>query len=188
MKTPVPAREVKTIQAQGAQVLETAQNLEVSLATQKRAIDLLSLIAEAKKQLEAKRRAAVDPLNQKVKEINAFFRNLEQPFNEADKIVRQKIVQFRAEEEQRRREEEKKLQETNMFAIVPKLATTQRAEMGQATAHKVWEFEIEDEAQIPREYLSVDTKKIREAIKQGVRHIPGVRIFQTERLTIRRNG
>ncbi|MGB9791315.1 MAG: hypothetical protein ACPLTR_01910 [Thermacetogeniaceae bacterium] len=188
MKALVPAREVKTIQAQGAQVLETAQNLEVSLATHKRAIDLLSLIAEAKKQLETRRRAAVDPLNQKVKEINSFFRELEYPFEEADRIVRQKLIRFRAEEEQKRREEEKKLQETNIFAVVPKLATTQRAEMGQAIAHKVWEFEIEDEAQIPREYLSVDTRKIREAIKQGVRHIPGIRIFQTERLTVRRNG
>ncbi len=188
MKTPVPAREVKNIQAQGAQVLETAQSIQVTMDTHKQAIDLLGLIAEAKKRLETKRRAAVDPLNQKVKEINSFFRELEYPFEEADRIVRQKLIRFRAEEEQRRREEEKKLQETNMFAVVPKLAATQRAEMGQAIAHKVWEFEIEDEAQIPREYLSVDTKKIREAINRGVRHIPGVRIYQTERITVRRNG
>lgn len=50
---------------------------------------------------------------------------------------------------------------------------------------KRWAFEITDAAQVPREYLMVDEKKIREAVTNGERIIPGVRIYQSESLTIR---
>jgi hypothetical protein len=50
---------------------------------------------------------------------------------------------------------------------------------------KRWAFEIMDETQVPHEYLTVDEKKIREAIAAGTRCISGVRIFQQESLTIR---
>lgn len=45
-------------------------------------------------------------------------------------------------------------------------------------ARKVWTFEITGENEIPRAFLSIDEKKIRAAIKDGVRDIPGVRIYQ----------
>lgn len=48
-----------------------------------------------------------------------------------------------------------------------------------------WTFEITSEKDIPREYLQVNETAIREAIKAGVREIPGVRIFQSQSLTIR---
>jgi hypothetical protein len=35
---------------------------------------------------------------------------------------------------------------------------------------------------VPRAYLIVDEKKIREAIKMGVTEIPGIRIFTTQRI------
>jgi hypothetical protein len=50
---------------------------------------------------------------------------------------------------------------------------------------KRWAFEIMDETLVPKEYLIVDEKKIREAIAAGTRSISGVRIFQQESLTIR---
>lgn len=48
-----------------------------------------------------------------------------------------------------------------------------------------WVFDIEDESKIPREYLSIDPKKIREAIKAGVREIPGTKIYQDVAVSIR---
>ncbi len=50
---------------------------------------------------------------------------------------------------------------------------------------KRWVFEIENVGMVPREYLQVDEKKIREAITAGVRDIPGVRIYQDESITLR---
>ena len=40
--------------------------------------------------------------------------------------------------------------------------------------------------QVPREYMSLDVPVVRAAIAQdGIRHIPGLRIFQTEGLRVR---
>ena len=38
---------------------------------------------------------------------------------------------------------------------------------------------------IPREYLVLDPVKIRQAIKEGIREIKGVKIFQKETLAIK---
>ncbi len=50
---------------------------------------------------------------------------------------------------------------------------------------KRWVFEVTDAHLVPREYLVVDEKKIREAVSTGTRLIPGVRIYQESGLTIR---
>lgn len=49
-----------------------------------------------------------------------------------------------------------------------------------------WTFEIVDLDQVPREYMSLDVEIVREAItKDGVREIPGLRIFQAETLRVK---
>jgi hypothetical protein len=62
---------------------------------------------------------------------------------------------------------------------------TVETDSAQVTARLVWDFEIVDESKIPREYLMVNEKAIRAAIKAGVRDIPGVRIFQKEELAVK---
>ena len=50
-----------------------------------------------------------------------------------------------------------------------------------------WKFVVEDPALVPREYLSVDDKKIRgvvEALKDQTR-IPGVRVFPRRNESVR---
>jgi uncharacterized membrane protein YqiK len=60
-------------------------------------------------------------------------------------------------------------------ATVPK---TVRSAEGSATMVKSWTFEVTDPAAVPREYLVVDEKALRAAVKDGIREIPGVRIFE----------
>ena len=50
---------------------------------------------------------------------------------------------------------------------------------------KTWAFEITDASTVPRAYLIVDEKAIRQAVRDGVRTIPGVRIYQEESLRVR---
>lgn len=52
-------------------------------------------------------------------------------------------------------------------------------------AKKVWTFTVTDRLQVPREYLAVDEKKIREAVRAGIREIPGVEIFQDTQIAVR---
>lgn len=41
-----------------------------------------------------------------------------------------------------------------------------------------WKAEVIDELKVPREYMIVDMRRINEAVRAGVRDIPGVTIFQ----------
>ncbi len=49
----------------------------------------------------------------------------------------------------------------------------------------VWKVEIIDEKLVPREYCDPVMTLLRDAVKRGVREIPGTRIFQETRLAIR---
>ena len=55
-----------------------------------------------------------------------------------------------------------------------------------AYVRKSWSFEVVDLAQVPRGYLVLDGEAVRRAIvKEGIRSIPGLRIFQSEVLRVR---
>jgi len=69
--------------------------------------------------------------------------------------------------------------------VIPKASGPVRTAAGTASNKKVWKFEITDAQAVPREYLVVDEKAIREAVKAGVRTIPGVNIFETTDIAIR---
>lgn len=50
---------------------------------------------------------------------------------------------------------------------------------------KVWTFEVTDEDQLPRKFLMADEQHIRKAVAEGIRDIPGVRIWEDERMASR---
>jgi hypothetical protein len=57
-----------------------------------------------------------------------------------------------------------------------------------ATAYvtRSWTFEVLDLDQVPRGYMRLDVEVVRESIaRDGVREIPGLRIFQAESLRVR---
>ena len=45
---------------------------------------------------------------------------------------------------------------------------------------KDWTFEVINETLVPKAYMSIDSKKINDAIDAGIREIDGIRIFQKE--------
>jgi hypothetical protein len=49
-----------------------------------------------------------------------------------------------------------------------------------------WCFEVVDLMEVPRHFLGLDAETVRTAItKDGIRDIPGLRIFQIENLRVR---
>ena len=74
-----------------------------------------------------------------------------------------------------------KAQKDNPFATVDEL----KVEDGTITCKTNWDFEVQDETLIPREYLQVDAGAIEKAIKFGTRKIPGVKIFSYETTSLR---
>jgi acyl transferase domain-containing protein len=141
----------------------------------------LEAAKEKKKQAEAERKAVV-------KKIDTFNK----PLKEAERQTRSMIEQYQNElERQRREEEERRRKEAEEQAAkaeaegkpapapepVPEKKEVPKTEG--VTFYENWTFEIEDESQIPREYMQVDEKKIRQYVKamKGDAKIPGVKIW-----------
>jgi hypothetical protein len=72
-------------------------------------------------------------------------------------------------------------------ALAKPEATHIRGDYGStAYVRKAWTFEVIDLDQVPRDYMSLDVEVVREAIiKDAVRDIPGLRIYQSETLHVR---
>jgi hypothetical protein len=63
------------------------------------------------------------------------------------------------------------------------VVTTAAPRAAGTTTAKVWDYEVTDLSQVPREYLMLDDKKIRNAvIHQDIRGIAGLRIFQKDQI------
>lgn len=173
----------------------------------KEASNMLGIIASAKKNLEKHRKFFVQPLNDQVKRINLWFKGRMEPLEKADGTIRSKVLVFRQEQERRRREEEERLRKLAQkeqkrlekqaikkgepapppipVPIIPEQSKSVHGDFGTVSAKKVWDFEVLDEMKIPREFLMVNEKAVRAAVKAGVRNIPGVRVFQREELAVK---
>lgn len=93
----------------------------------------------------------------------------------------------KAEEEAHKKAEENKTQYIEpqkiespvvVEPIIPKKETTTRTEAGSASLAQRWTFKIIDASLVPREYLVVSETLLRDAVKAGIRTIPGVEIYQ----------
>ena len=187
--------EVKDISAEVNDLITAVTDLEVcDASTNEYAISLLAGIAGVRKKAETQRKAFTEPLNRSLKEINSFFKNFLAPAEKADGTLRVKVLLFRREEEERTRKQAAELQKkleseagegtTPAPVVAQTPPTTVQARGGSATVKKTWDFALYDFDLIPKEYLAVDTKAISQAIKAGIREIPGVNIFQKESLAV----
>lgn len=101
----------------------------------------------------------------------------------AEKAERDRLEALRkAEEEAKANAVEAPVVAAPVVQEAPKVT---RTEAGSASQRKVWTFEIEHPEAVPREYLTVDEKKIRDAVRMGVREIAGVRIFEESKTVFR---
>jgi len=182
-----------------AEATAIASTEDVSLATAD-----LSLIANLKKAVEDKRKELVVPLQEYVKTINGEIKLISDPLNEADRVMRQKVLAYKAEQEAKRIEAENlarmerelaerkaKLEGTEAPPAQP--ATTiyrppdlTRTEAGSSTVMKVAKWELIDKALVPEHYKIVDAAAITRAVKasKGMQAIPGIRIFFEDSLRV----
>ena len=125
-----------------------------------------------------------------------MFKQYSIPLDEADKIIRDKMLFFRKlEEEKRLKEEERIRKEATKIAKKENISVEEviagadikeiPKTIGTTTIKKIWTFEIIDEKKIPRDFLMIDEVNIREAIRKGVREISGIKIFEKETISTR---
>ena len=174
---------------------------------EKQAVDEASRAKRLTKDLESQRKAVIKDPDRFVRDVNAFVRSFKRPLDEVVGTLRQKIGTYQYQKELERRKAEKAMKEEAAKlqakleaeakqsgieappitpAPAPKPDTTTRTETGAtASIRTQWVGEIEDPDQVPREYCIPDEKKIRQAVKDGIREIAGVRIFEKPTTVLR---
>ena len=160
-----------------------------------------SAIREGKqllKQVSTARKAITTPLQEQVKSWITKEKELVAPIEEAIQRADTLIQQFNAEvaaqqqavldriaEEERARlkEDSSSVEEVRQQSEFRRqIAVAQHSTEG---VRNVWTFEVQNVDNVPREYLMLDEKKIRQAIQSGERHIPGLMIFQKQQTVYR---
>ena len=203
MKEILQDKQVLVIQKESKDVVTRAENFQIiSEESASTANKVLHWIAQKKKELEDRRKFFVQPLNDHVKRINAEFKEVTEPLEKADGIIRGKVIEWRAkiemeiqkknEELRKKAEKEREKQEKKAEAkgeVPPAPTPIPVVELPKSidgvSTMKVWTYEILDIGKVPIDFMVLDSVAVIRAIRQGVRDIPGLRIFQKETIQVR---
>lgn len=193
------------VRALGLEVIAIVQQAEarvvLSDADVHEATGEIALIAGLKKAFEEKRREYTVPLNGYLKDINAVFKEYTDPLDRADKMTREKVLAYRAEQERQRQEQERinRLREeaaqaemrlkgeltepVNLVEVAPTQPAHYRTVAGDLGKTMVWRFEVVDFSLLPDDYKLPDMVKIRRVVIAGAT-IPGVHSWKEESLRV----
>ncbi len=155
--------------------------------------------------IEKLRKSIVDAPNQFVKAVNNFAKQYTGKLSDIESNLKAKINRYQVEQQrarieaQKRADEEaKKLQElvnqeskqagiepVQVSAPVIPVQTVTRTDNGSASLRKVWTWKLIDLKAVPDEYKVVNDKAINQAVKAGIRNIPGIDIYEESQTVIR---
>lgn len=207
--------EIKEVEAGIAPVVAAANNLAItSTGDYLTATNFLTEIAGQKKKVGAALDPAVSSAHKTHKELVALKKTFTDPLENAERLVKSKILTYQREEDQKRQAEIRRQQEearakadeeamqAALNAPDPAAATeildaaieapaprvyvppTVPAVSGVST-RKVWQFEVVDTSKVPAEFWILDTPAIGRAVRGGARDIPGVRIYPEDSVSVR---
>jgi hypothetical protein len=184
--------EIQVLEKQVSPLIEKAGSYIInSVEVVDEASHFLRQVKDTENEIEKARLKITAPLNLSLKEANDLFRNLTAPLGQARMLLTNKILVWKQAETKRIEAEEaksRKLQEYHESVghnvSAPKVLERLDNKIGNTQTVKFWTFEVEDTAKVPDQYKVVNSSLITQAIRDGVRIIPGVKIFQGERLSI----
>lgn len=190
-------------------------DIEVSDATVFEATEYTKRLNVFRKALDTEKKKVLDPLKAAVAAAEAPFKRLAGELEKLDSMLRGKLLTYnqakRAAEQARleaeREAQRKALEEATNQAILEgkledarKIAEAEKytseqvviapkvsVHAPQATASTVtrWKYEVTNPAVVPREFCEPSPALINRAVQNGVRVIPGVRIWPEESISIR---
>ena len=206
--------EVLAVQSEALTVADHARELVIiDEASNGLALDMLAQCRKAGRRIDALKKRWVDPLTAQVKLIRDDFDAMAAPAKEADQILSRKTSAYRMQVQEAARKEQQRLrllaekrqaaaeakaevrgvEPPPVMPIVPTVAppakTVATDSGAKITYRKQTHFEIVDPARVPREYWTIDEKRVGAAVRAGIatpeNPIPGVRIWITEEATVR---
>jgi hypothetical protein len=206
--------EAKQLIAHTDAILAEAETYKVATAQQfADAGDVLKRIKSHQKKLDESESDITRPINAGLKAVRDLFRGPKERAARAESLVKRAMIAFSDEQERIRRVEQAKADELarkereRIEAQAKKAAESGKTEKAEALEQRAatvvapiiqreppkvsgvnfretWKFEVENEELVPREYLSVDEKKIRAVVNalKGGTQIPGVRVYSEKNL------
>lgn len=179
VKVELMCRTVNDLEITDMESCKSALNISTDVK------DLLDEIEQAKKRLIGPHKQFINVINETVKEM-------------CDKLeIAGELIINRLEEYQKVLEtQEEMLQKLNIDSFetldmaVELIATNGRQMPSTAktiVTHKTeHDFKVSNKAIVPLEYLQVDEAKVKQAIKMGITHIPGITVTENKKLVLRR--
>ncbi len=203
--SPESDESVKSLQVEVRGLLHYAEGRVIATdADAKSATEDLSLLSKLKKAIADKRKDWLTPIKEKLDAVDAVFKSLSTPLDQADKTTRSKIMAYRAEQERKAREAEeinrlrmeaaKKEMElkgeltesVNLVEVAPAQPKTVHTEVGSAGMRDNWTYEVVDFVALPNEYKVADTAMLNSIAKKyhDQKQVPGVKFTNKPILAI----
>jgi len=190
--------ELQNIESQISPVIEKAQGYVVdTIEDVENASSFLKEIKDMEKVVEDKRTEFTKPLNQSLKSINDTFKKMREPLEQARDLLTKKILAWKKAEAERVAAEQaawRKIQEAEAELRRLKNEPEVKEEpitiapvvnkIGNMQTVKRWTYEVTDFSNLSDTYKMIDSVKINQAIREGMRDVPGLRIYQEESLSI----
>jgi len=170
----------------------------------------VALGGEAKKMVKAvelRRKTVTERAEDYVKTIKGLEKSLTGPLERAEQILKGKIKAYKDRQELARREAEKKAREAQAelqkkldqeakekgvepvqvaAPVIPKAEKVVRADTGTAAyTSKHWVCIVERPDDVPRQYCQPVQRLLNDAVKMGIREIPGCKIDEQEDVRFR---
>lgn len=195
-KAEVTEKDIVVIQKKAGNLVERATNFLVdSDKAYGQASQAVAWIRNSLKKFEVARKFYTDPLNDQVKKINARYKGYKDPFIEADKLMSDKMLDYRREQnaikEKADREAQAEVERIAKLAEVPKeevVKALPTKEVVKTTADttivKNWKFRVIDISKVPAKYLTTNAE-VNKDIKSGTRDIPGLEIYSEDGIRTR---
>jgi len=177
------------IKKQVSSIIKSAGSLKINSAPGLvEATDILGKIKSVGREIKEKRDSIIKPLNEAKNNAMDLFRPLESDWSEAERIVKKKMTIFGDQQAEKAREKEVEITEKiesgkmdiekgaeKLDKIVP--ANKVEADNGSIQFRMVKKVVIENEFDVPRDFLILDMVKIRRSALAGF-IIPGVKVVE----------
>jgi hypothetical protein len=174
-----------------AVAVDAADTFEVHSDSDARiAGELLTVLAAARKQIEKQRKALVGPVKQLTQTIDAKARELRTPIERAETLLRHQLsIHHEAQEAKRLTAEAERTKADEQAGAISDPGALPAAPVKrvteQVTMRKHWTYELEDMRKVPDEYKILDVGQVNREIRDGIREIPGLRIYEASTPVVR---
>lgn len=145
-----------------------------------RALEFAGEARKIKKRIEGTRLKITEPYRDFVSEINATAKRYTERLDAVSTAIEAKLTTWKQEEAKKAAEIDLSASLENGDALILATTDTSKINVANCSAYDrdVWKYEVADIFQVPIDYLEVNQNSVKLAIKNGLRNIPGLRIYK----------